>query len=805
MGAGGTNGGAIRPGDQPDAKPVLLSRNDFRFEPIGETFQAISGGARFGNTFDDNGNRFICNIRNPVMHIVLPNHYLARNPFLPVRSAVHDAARAGDDLPVYRISPPEPWRAVRSRRWLAEPNRTVPRSELNETSFTSTSGITVYRGDAYPRKYYGNVFVGEVAGNLIHRQILTPDGVTFRADRADQKTEFVRSTDNWFRPVNFVNAPDGTLHVLDMYRETIEHPWSIPDDIRAQLDLLSGRDRGRLYRLAPSGFKAPPPPRLGQATTEQLVALLESPKSWWRETAHRLLFERHDARGVEPLRQLLHKSAQPTARLSALYSLAGLRALVDADLGRALADESASVREHGVRLAEERLAKAPELLSRVLALANDPEMRVRFQVAFSLGEVHDARVAGALTAIAKRDADNSWMRAAVLSSAAESCGPLLIEVMKDEPFAAGAPGLELIQQLAAVVGARNRPAEVNDVLAAASSGAQRSVQYRVSSGLGDGLKRSGKSLRRLFPESSTTPAAKMVAGLLAEAQQAARDDKSSVTQRQQAVQLLGYDDFGRVKETLASLLDARQPQDVQMAAVRTLGGFPSAEIAKLLLDPWRAYTPTLRGEVIEALLARKERIAPLLDAVEGKLVAIGDIPPTRRSLLMRHADVALGDRATALFGRDVLSARKDVIAKFQPALKLAGDKGRGEKVYQRECMACHRLGEQGQEVGPNLSTVQNRTAEELLVHILDPNREVSPNFVEYIVILKDGRNTSGVIGAETATSITLRRAGNLQETILRQNIDEINSTGKSLMPEGVEQKVTPQEMADLLTFLVRLP
>src|SRR5262249_25919841 len=237
-GAGGTNGGSIRHVDRPDARPVDLARKDFRFDPAGEGFEAISGGERFGNTFDDWGNRFICNIRNPAIHVVLPNHYLARNPFLPVRSAVHDAAPSGDTLPVYRISPPEPWRALRSRRWAADRSVHVPRSELNETSVTSTSGITIYRGTAYPSKYYGNAFIGEVAGNLIHRQTLTPDGVTFKAQRADPNTEFVRSTDNWFRPVNFVNAPDGTLHVLDMYRETIEQPWSIPDDIVAQLALL---------------------------------------------------------------------------------------------------------------------------------------------------------------------------------------------------------------------------------------------------------------------------------------------------------------------------------------------------------------------------------------------------------------------------------------------------------------------------------------------------------------------------------------------------------------------------------------
>ena len=196
---------------------------------------------------------------------------------------------------------------------------------------TSSSGITVYRGAAYPEEYYGNVFVCEVAGNLIMRYRLENDGPTFVAKRAIENQEFIASTDNWCRPVNFVNAPDGTLHVLDMYRETIEHPWSIPDDIKARLDLESGRDRGRIYRLAPAeypeGHRANRQPRLGSASISELVAELENPNSWWRETAQRLIFERQDTAAVKPLRKLLANSSSELARLHSLWALEGLESL----------------------------------------------------------------------------------------------------------------------------------------------------------------------------------------------------------------------------------------------------------------------------------------------------------------------------------------------------------------------------------------------------------------------------------------------------------------------------------------------
>ncbi|HEX8202254.1 MAG TPA: hypothetical protein VF590_17385 [Isosphaeraceae bacterium] len=238
-----------------------------------------------------------------------------------------------------------------------------------------------------------------MANNLIPRLTLEPDGVTFVARRAPAEAaaqaEFVASVDTWFRPVNYINAPDGTRHVLDMVRETIEHPWSIPDDIKMPLDLRGGADRGRIDRLAPPGFRPPAPARLGQASTAALVALLEHPNGWHRDTAHRLIVERQDPAAIAPLRRSLRESRVPLGRLHALWSLQGLEALTDDDLQAALADAAAGVREHAVLLAEPRLDRAPRLCDRVLGRAGDPAARVRFQVAFTLGEVADPRGGGA--------------------------------------------------------------------------------------------------------------------------------------------------------------------------------------------------------------------------------------------------------------------------------------------------------------------------------------------------------------------------------------------------------------------------
>lgn len=805
-GAGSSNGGSIQNLTKPDAKAVTLSRNDFRFSPVTLDFELLSGGARFGNTFDDWGNRFVCNIRNPAQQVLLPSHYLARNPYLPVPAAVHDVAASGDTLPVYRTSPPEPWRAVRARRWATERDKSYPASETAaEGFFTSSSGVTVYRGAAYPSEFRNNLFLGEVAGNLIHRQTLEPDGVTFVARRADPHVEFVTSDDNWFRPVNFVNAPDGTLHVLDMYRETIEHPWSIPDDIKAQVDLESGRDRGRIYRLAPPNFRVPPPPRLGHATASELAGHLENPNAWWRETAQRLLFERQDRAAIGLLRTLLRESQSELARLHALWCLDGLTALEDDDLLIGLKDASAGVREHAVRLAESRLTTSEAILERVLTLAGDDAIRVRFQVAFSLGECLDPRAVAGLRRIAERDGADPWMRTALLSSLREQAGELLLELLSNRRVATDENLLPFSRQLAFLTGARADNESVTRVLRALiglPAGAEaRVIQTNVVVGMGDGLRRAKRNLTD-YTARAGTAAQDWLNGLTAEAARIAVDSEQSETVRRNGVELLSYGNYDAAQIPLRKLLDPREPRELQLAAARALSAFDPPDLAAILFAPWNGYTPTLRAEILDQLLSRPPRIPAVLDAIEAGRVSATHVSSVRRVQLVTHSDPAIRNRADRLFGQEVIGNRADIIARYRSVLDLPGDPRRGQMVFERECIGCHRLGEKGHDLGPNLTTVRHRTPQEILVHILDPNREVGPNFVQYVVTTDDGRTFAGMIAEETATSITLKRAENATDTILRGNIEGIANTGKSLMPEGLELKVTPPEMADLVRYVL---
>ena len=211
-------------------------------------------------SFDSRGRKFVCSNSDHIQLVTYEDRYASRNPFFAMPPPRSSIAADGPAAEVFRISPDEPWRVIRTR-WRVAGLVPGPVEGGGRPSgyFTGATGTTIYRGDAFPEEYRENAFIADCGSNLVHRKKLLPDGVGLIARRPDdeQQVEFLASRDNWFRPVQFANAPDGTLYIADMYREVIEHPWSLPESIKKHLDLNSGNDRGRIYRVAPDGFRQP--------------------------------------------------------------------------------------------------------------------------------------------------------------------------------------------------------------------------------------------------------------------------------------------------------------------------------------------------------------------------------------------------------------------------------------------------------------------------------------------------------------------------------------------------------------------
>jgi putative membrane-bound dehydrogenase-like protein len=802
-GVASLNGDMIENRTRPEQKPVSVRGRDFRFRPDGSRFEAISGGGQFGHAFDDWGHRFTCNNSNHIRQIVLPSHYLERNRALLAPPVILDIAAEGPAAAVFRISPPEPWRVVRTRQRAADPvmRKRLPPTELFAIGFfTSATGVTIFRGSAYPAAYLGNAFVGDVGGNLVHRKTLKVDGATFLASRADAGREFLASTDNWFRPVNFANTPNGTLLMIDMYRETIEHPFSIPEPIKRHLDLTSGKDRGRLYDLVHEGSKPRPKPKLSTATAPELVRLLADPDAWWRETAQRLLFERQDRSVVPNLQTMVRDRPTALGRLHALWTLDCLASLDAASIAQGLDDPEPRVREQAIRLAESHLGQDVDLLTKLVSLTGDPDPMVRFQLALSLGEAGaDPSATAALAALAVRDGASPWTRTAVLSSIAGSTMAFLGALAKHEGFLASPAGQSWIGELAFLVGSDRKPGQAGDLLKSLSDARLNSTSLiRAVLGLARGERRAGGSWARLLEANPAAP----IGPILADAARlvASGDPPDD---RLPAIQLLALGDARLARRMFPELLDARQPVGVQLAVLQAYGGFLDADAARQVTERWKAMSPSVRREAAEILLSRPQGIEALLSAVESKSILATEIDPARWKQLEARPDEAIRNRVQKLLAETQAASRDraQVIAALLPAAKLEGDRDRGREVFAKTCATCHKAEGRGIDVGPNLATVTSRTPEDLLIHILDPNREVAPNYVNYNVATDEGRVFSGIIAEESAAALVLLRAEGARDVIPRDQIERVASTGVSLMPEGLEKGLTLPDLADLIAFV----
>jgi putative membrane-bound dehydrogenase-like protein len=797
-----------------------LSARDFRFDPRDGRVEAVSGGGEWGHTFDDWGERFTCDATHLVWHPVLPREELARNPYLIVPSV--QEMSIGEWTHIHPISKPEPWKVAREQNWTRWVNSNsdmkadrFPKMELAPQGFaTAAAGLTIYRGSAYGKDYAGNAFIGEPANNAVVRLKLRPRGIGVGAEHVDhdardpgEQREFLASTDNWFRPVNFANGPDGCLYVVAMYREIIEDESAIPNDILKNYNLYTGRERGRILRIVPDGFRAPSMPHLGNASTAQLVAAIAHPDSWWRDTAQRLLYQRQDDTAAVALRKLSGDSLSPQGRIHALWTLHGLNRL-DADtVQSALSDLDPHVREQAVHLAEDLLPTSAALQRRVIALADDPENRVRFRVAFALGMVNEAPATDALLKLARRDSADAWMRAAVLAAAANRSGRMLATLSSEAEFRAQSGGAELLGGLSQIAGGRNDETEVSQVLAtlaAAPLGDDPALRSTLLRQLADSLARSGGSLSHHLSAVRSESLRTLLASFVERAKRTAFDPNQKPRDRVEAIRLLAHAPFDEVAAPLAELLTPSQPTTIQLAAVGAISAQTDPNVGAILVSRWRQTGPAVRPDLADAIFRRADRLAALLDAIEQRKIPANELDPRRRQSLLQSSDPLIRQRAGKLLALAPSADKNALIARYrEQVLKMGGDPQRGELIFKNTCAVCHKP-ETGVRPGPNLATLEDRSPDTLLIAILDPNREVKPSFVEYLVKTKDGQEFSGVIATETATSVTLRRAGGGEDVVLRRNVQSMRSTGLSLMPDGLETGIDYQQMADLMRFLQTL-
>jgi len=795
------SGGDVRWLGKPLRKAVSVRSRGLIFDPRNPgAFELTSGGGQHGLSMDDWGRKFVCSNSVPAQTLMYDDRYAARNPLLVAPKPALDIAPQGKFTKLYRISPTEPWRALRTFMRSNGLFRGSDEGGKPFGFFTGATGITVYRGSAWPEEMCGNLLVGDVANNLVYRANLQPDGLRLVARRADPKAEFLASTDIWFRPVQLAHGPDGALYVLDMYRELIEGAAFLPPQILKHLRPTSGNDRGRIYRIVPQGFERPLVENLSNMSTAQLVARLEHRNGWHRDVASRLLYERQDRSEIELVRQTAQRSPLAVGRMTALYSLDGLNALQETDVLTALSDQEPRMRVHAIRLAEPLLDSSPVIRKRFVELVEDSDIRVRYQLAFSLGMLSSPIRNSALARLALKDAVDSWMRLAVLSALHSGSSQVFEQLVSDVDFRGSAHGRTFLEALCVQTGKSRQRSDTLGILGSIRQVAvvdkalsQRLLQKLVAGQTG--------ALRQKLLAAAGSETTAMFDELLQTARQQAGDRRLETRARVDAIASLRLAPYDTNAGLFRELLTVSQPQQVQSAALTTLSSYQGPAVAKLVLQAWSALSPAPRATATETLLSRPMWVSLFLDAVRDGGVQRADISAARVKLLMQFPDPAIRKRVLALFGGDRSGERGKVVAAYQTALTSPGDAQRGKAVFKKVCSACHRLEDVGNQIGADLKAVGGRGLPAVLLNVLDPNREVKPQFLSYVVVTDVGRVIAGMIETENANSLKIRRPDGTTITLQRDQIEQLKSTGQSFMPEGLEKQIDIQAMSDLLRYL----
>ena len=776
-GSGGLFGGKITSFSN---LAVDVSGRDFRLLPDSGVIEPVTGKTQQGRVRDDWGNWFGCDNGTLIRHYTSVDRYLKRNPhFAHPASAVYvpDYPDSGKLFPVgdlvrFKLSGP--------------PGRP-----------TSACGLEIYRDELMGEEFAGNSFVCEPVNQLVHRLVISPRGTTFSGRRApeEQTSEFLTSTDRWFRPVQIRTGPDGALWIVDMYRYVIEHPRWIPTATLQTLDRFAGQDRGRIYRI----FAKRHPPRQvkpwHKSRGRDLVTLLTSPNGTLRDLAQQTIVWQQDESCSDALRNLAKEGVRPASRLQALCTLDGLNKVTKSILIHTLSDEHPDVRRHAIRISERHWNQWPSLLARAIALADDEAPQVRLQLAYSLGESSDPRAAKALANLILSTDDNQVLAAAMTSLNGQNAISILNHGLTHP---VGENNTSKLSTLVRQATARAEKKTFFEIVDAVMSSAEDGYQTWHFTSLTEVF--AAAAIRYPAWHSELESRADTAFEVARQQGQTAGTSPSRLA----AITLLSQGTKHRAEHLalLEETLSPRHPPAAQQAALAAMTRTADESVPNRLMRIWPTATPSMRRSILDTLLGREKWVHSLLHALEAGQVAVADVDAVRRGKLLLHSDQKIVAHATRLFNQRGSASRRSVVTAYQQAVELPGNAARGKGTFKRVCANCHRLEGEGNSVGPDLSalTIRSRTA--LITAILDPNRDVDTRYLNYIAHTADGQTFSGMLTAETSNSVTLVEQEGKTHILLRNNLEQLRGTQTSLMPDGLENQVTVQEMADLITYLV---
>ncbi len=793
---------------------INASGHDVQIWPDDGRIATISGRTQFVRSRDDWGQWFGNDNSRPMYQYPIEAAYLRRNPSVQYASGSQQLFDPPVAPPVFPITST----AVRYNDLFAA-NR-----------FTSACSSILSRSHHFHVDDQQAIFICEPVHNLVHRGLLVPTGASYRATRStgEQDREFLASTDPWFRPVRCAIGPDGALWVVDMYRETIEHPAWIPEAWQQQLDLTAGSDRGRIYRIVPSDMDVPLPPSITAAGPQQLIEMLDSPIGPLRDLASQLLVERAAVRSGEPptsdtaafdsvaesLLRLASGGSTPQGRVHALSILEVTGQLTEQVLVAALADSHPGVLRVATRLAESRLEGSAEILQLLGALAAHEDLGVVLGVALALGETADPAAGKLLAQIAGRPDLDRWVTTAILSSAAPHArtilGDLLAQVAQRPAHSAESHQVLLAGLIAtAIASDRN----VTELLQSALSGQPRDAaaldaQLTLAISAARSFQQAGVDRREDW---------RLLEPVYRRSLQLAADDDQDEARRCRALELvgIGLGTPDKERQLLDDLISPSTAVAVQRQAIGALQRCDPERFVASILGRWPSLSYELRSHCVSQMLTRAAWTGQLLTALEEGVIDVRDLSAAARQQLLHSGTRSMMVRAQRLLQSPGGSSPKQelvqtMLAQFKPGGDHSRDQSSlyqslGARVFAKHCGACHTPDDQGRTVGPNLANLSDRSDQALVEAILDPNRAVDPAFQSYLIRTEDDEILVGAIEQELADTITLARPDGTRTLVNRRSIAEIKSSGVSVMPEGFEELISSEELQAVVRYLQQTP
>ena len=705
--------------------------------------------------------------------------------------------------------------------------------------YTAASGYEIYTARRFPPEFWNRAaLVCEPTGHLLHVDFLVPRGSGYVARDG---WNLLASVDPWTAPIAATVGPDGAVWMIDWYNYVVRHNPTPPGYERgrgnAYVTPLRDKKHGRIYRIVYGQATESTPPRLREAGAEELIKALGHDNLWRRLRGQRLLVEGRHAEAVPRLAAIVEdEQSIAAAALHALWAMHGLGALERADdhivavVRRALTHDSPAVRQAALEVLPRTVDSAAVILERNLLADADAEVRLAALLALAEMPGSEDTAHAMFSALAEeRNAEDRWIALAATAVAAASdlaflqavCEPTegtevnnalrrAVRVVA-EHYARGKP-LDSIGHLVALVDAAE--AEIAEpLLAGLDAGWPKDAQPRL-----DESARSvfGNLVERMSPkarlsiirlarrwgaaDSVRDATERLRVALLADVKDSQQGDEARLAAAGQLVALA--DDTG----ALAKLLDMLTPQTApELAAgiLLALGETSSEELGGALVERLGQWTPSSRRAALSVLLRRPSWTEALLDAVEHGTIDPSDLSLEHVQQLRRHPKREIVTRAMKLLSGDSRLPSPNRAKILQERLPLAdqnGDLTLGRKVFENQCGKCHRFGELGESIGPDLTGIAARPRTEILTDILDPNRSVEGNYRQYTLATTDGRVLSGLITSETRSTLELLDAEAKRHTVLREDVDELFATGQSAMPEGFEQ-LADAELVSLLDFL----